>query len=281
MQIIRTVSELRAAVSAYRKQGKLIAFVPTMGALHAGHLALIEFARKHADVVVSSIFVNPKQFGPNEDYQTYPRQEEVDCEKLASKNVEIAYLPDAKSMFPQGFSTKISVEGIKEGLCGASRPGFFDGVALVVSKLLIQVMPDVAVFGEKDYQQLLVVTQMAKDLDLPIEIKGAPIVREQDGLAMSSRNVYLNAEERQIAPAIFQTLLSVAEKLQHSPEAVESALTWGKEQLTSKGFRVDYMELRDAVTLKPLDRLHSPARLLVAAFLGKCRLIDNIAVNPR
>lgn len=279
MQIIRTSPELRAAVNAYRKQGKRIAFVPTMGALHAGHLALIEFARKHADVVVSSIFVNPKQFGPNEDYQTYPRQEEADCEKLASKNVEIAYLPDAKSMFPEGFSTKISVEGIKEGLCGASRPGFFDGVALVVSKLLIQVMPDVAVFGEKDYQQLLVITQMAKDLDLPIEIKGAPIVREQDGLAMSSRNVYLNVEERQIAPTIFQTLQLIAGKLQQ--ESVESVLNWGKEQLASKGFRVDYLELRDAAMLKPLDNLHKPARLLVAAFLGKCRLIDNIAVNPR
>ena len=278
MNIVRTIPELRSAVAAYRQQGKRIAFVPTMGALHAGHLSLIDFARKHADVVVSSIFVNPKHFGPNEDYNTYPRQEAEDSAKLESKQVEIAYIPDAKVMFPLGFSTRISVEKVKEGLCGASRPGFFDGVALVVAKLLLQVMPDVAIFGEKDYQQLLVITRLAKDLDIPVEIIGAPLIREQDGLAMSSRNVYLNTEERQLAPNIYKVLQSIAEKLHTSPEAVESACEWGKKELEGLGFKVDYLELRDAQNLEPMSKLDRKARLFAAAYLGKCRLIDNIAV---
>lgn len=277
MHTIRTFTELRPALAAYREAGKRIAFIPTMGALHAGHLSLVEYARERADVVVASIFVNPKQFGPNEDYSTYPRREAEDCEKLASKQVDIAYLPDVATMFPEGFSTQVSVKGISNGLDGTSRPGFFDGVALVVTKLLLQVMPDIAVFGEKDYQQLLVIKRLAEDLNIPVEILGAPIVREKDGLAMSSRNQYLNTEERQLAPAIYQVLHEVVEQLRQSPDAVEKHCKWGIEALETKGFRVDYLELRDSITLAPLKVLSPPARLFVAAFLGKCRLIDNIS----
>lgn len=279
MQIVRNLAELHQVLAVHRQQGRRIAFIPTMGALHAGHMSLVSYAKNLADVVVTSIFVNPIQFGPNEDYNTYPRQEEADCQKLTDHQVDIAYIPTARNMFPEGFATRITVKGLKEGLCGASRPGFFDGVALVVAKLLIQVMPDVAVFGEKDYQQLLVVKQLAKDLDIPTEIYGAPILREQDGLAMSSRNVYLDERQRKIAPGIYKTLQSVAKKLPASPGDVEQLCAWGIEELRSLGFdRVDYLELRDARSLEPLKTLKTPARLLVAAYLGKCRLIDNIEV---
>lgn len=278
MNIIHTISDIRHAVAAHRQAGKRIAFVPTMGALHAGHVSLVEMARNHADIVVASIFVNPKQFGPNEDYGSYPRQEAEDCHKLADKQVDIAYLPNATEMFPEGFSTHISVKGVSAGLCGASRPGFFDGVALVVTKLLLQIMPDVVILGEKDYQQLMVINRLVEDLNIPVEVLGAAIVREQDGLAMSSRNVYLNAEERRVAPGLYRMLNQMVEKLHNAPGSVAEVCEWGKQSLTAQGFRMDYLELRDAATLAPMEVLNAPARLFVAAFLGKCRLIDNVRV---
>lgn len=279
-KIIHTTQELSALRAEWRSQKAKVGLVPTMGALHAGHLSLIPQVREQVEKVVVSIFVNPTQFGPNEDFARYPRHEARDITKLTSMGVDAIYLPKAEAMYPKGYATVVHVAGLGEGLCGPLRPGHFDGVATVVAKLLIQVMPDVAIFGEKDYQQLQVIRHMAKDLNLPVKILDGATIREKDGLAMSSRNQYLSDAERVVATALFRILQQTATALRAQPEAVEALLVAGEKALFTAGFQsVDYLQLCDAETLKPLGRLEGKARLLVAAYLGKTRLIDNIAVE--
>lgn len=256
-----------------------MALIPTMGALHAGHLSLVAQAKEQADKVIATIFVNPTQFGPNEDYSRYPRTEKADIAALESVNVDAVYLPSAETMYPEGFSTGISVSGITSTLCGAARPGHFDGVAIVVCKLLLQALPDIAIFGEKDFQQLQVIRRMVTDLNLPVRIQGAPIIRESDGLAMSSRNRYLSEAERKIAPALHQTLLKTAHILKKNGRSSEILPKMIDEILATGFSSVDYLELRSVNNLTLLETLSEPARLLVAARLGTTRLIDNIAVE--
>ncbi|MGK2286720.1 pantoate--beta-alanine ligase [Pedomonas sp. V897] len=280
MKIVRTVADLRETVNDWRKAGLRIALVPTMGALHQGHLSLVEAARARADRVVASIFVNPKQFGVNEDLSRYPRQEARDAELLDGAGCHLLFAPTVEEMYPAGFATSISVTGVSEGLCGAARPGHFDGVALVVTKLLNMARPDIAIFGEKDYQQLAVIRRFVEDLNIGVEIIGAPIVREADGLAMSSRNVYLSEAERAIASALPKTLTRVRDQIAGGAD-VASALADGVRDLLAAGFAsVDYLELRDARTLEPLQTLDREARLFVAARVGTTRLIDNLPVRP-
>lgn len=277
---VRTTAALREQVDSWRKAGLRVALVPTMGALHEGHLSLVRTAKTHADRVVASIFVNPKQFGANEDLSRYPRQEARDAELLESAGCNLLFAPAVDEIYPNGFATTVSVAGVSSGLCGAHRPGHFDGVATVVAKLLNMARPDVAIFGEKDYQQLQVIKRLNEDLNIGVEIIGAPIVREADGLAMSSRNAYLNDEERRIAGALPQILISVRNRLQ-SGEAVAVVLDDGRRALLDAGFNeVDYLELRDAGSLTVLNRLNQDARLFVAARVGSTRLIDNLPVRP-
>ncbi len=277
---VRTIPDLRARVRAWRAQGLRVGFVPTMGALHDGHIALVQTAKARCDKVVVSIFVNPTQFGPNEDFDAYPRNEAADLARLAAANADLAYLPSVDIMYPPGTSTTVNVTGLTERLCGAARPGHFQGVTTVVTKLLLQVLPDAAFFGEKDYQQLKTITRMARDLDIPSEIIGVPTVREADGLALSSRNVYLSPAQRVQALAIPRTLQAVAQRLADGSDAGPH-LAWGVAELLRSGFdNVDYLELCDAEDLTPLPRTGArPARLIVAARIGKTRLLDNIAVG--
>jgi len=280
LPVFRSVAALRQQVAAWRKDGLRIALVPTMGALHLGHLTLVQEARKQADRVVVSIFVNPTQFGPNEDFSAYPRQEAEDVAKLESIGTHGVFAPAVEEMYPPGASTTVSVRGVSEGLEGDFRPGHFDGVATIVSKLLIQAAPDIALFGEKDYQQLKVISRMAKDLDLPVVIQGVATVREADGLAMSSRNAYLSPEQRSIAPALHRVMRQCLAHLQ-AGAAAETCLAAGIGEILGAGFAsVDYLALCDAETLRPLAGLDRPARLIVAARLGKARLIDNIEALP-
>ena len=277
--IVRTVAELRADRAKWRKAGEKIALVPTMGALHQGHLSLVALAKEKADRAVVSIFVNPMQFGPREDFHLYPRDEAGDLAKLAAAGADLVFIPDVAEMYPAGFSTRINVGDLTEDLCGAARPNHFDGVATVVAKLLLQCAPDVAIFGEKDYQQLLVIRRMVRDLNLPVEILGGPIVREKDGLALSSRNAYLSPAERRIAPLLHQTIAQVAADLANGRGADDAAEA-GRFKLEAAGFRVNYVAVRDPETLKPLHGPVKEARVLAAAFLGKTRLIDNLPVPP-
>ncbi len=273
-----TVTALREAVGAWRARGETIALVPTMGALHAGHLALVEEAGRRADRTVVSIFVNPAQFGPAEDLAAYPRDEAEDLARLAAFGVDLVFTPGVTEMYPDGFATEVRVAGLAEGLCAAFRPVHFTGVATVVAKLLAQCRPDFALFGEKDYQQLLVVRRLARDLDLAVEIVGVPTVREADGLALSSRNAYLSAEERAVAGRLNRVLAETAGCIAGGG-GVAGTLARGREKLAAAGFDgVDYLELRDAETLEPVTGLARPARLLAAVRLGACRLIDNLAV---
>jgi pantoate--beta-alanine ligase len=251
--------------------------VPTMGALHAGHLALVAEARRAAKRVVVSIFVNPRQFGANEDLGRYPRREAADARLLTEAGADLLWLPGVEEMYPAGYATNISVGGVSEGLDGAARPGHFDGVATVVIKLFNQVQPDVALFGEKDFQQLAVIRRMAVDLNLPIDIVGVPTQREDDGLALSSRNVYLSPEERAKAVALPRAL-GIAATAIAKGQSPDDALATARETLTAAGFAVDYVELVDSATLGAPDA-RKPRRLLAAARLGSTRLIDNIAVN--
>jgi pantoate--beta-alanine ligase len=273
-KLIATVAELRAALAPWRAGG--LGMVPTMGALHEGHLSLLAQARRHAPRTVVSIFVNPTQFAPHEDFAAYPRTLDADLEKLAGK-ADIVFAPNAREMYPEGFATTVTVGGPAVGLESDFRPHFFAGVATVVTKLLLAAMPDVAVFGEKDYQQLLVVRRLAADLALPTRIIGADTLREADGLALSSRNAYLSAEERETAAKLNAILKqSIARARVGNLRAAED---WAGDALLEAGFRkVDYVAIRDAETLNVIDTLERPARVLAAAHLGRTRLIDNMPV---
>ena len=273
--VVREPTILRAMTAAWRRSGARIALVATMGALHEGHAALIRAARADADRVVVSIFVNPRQFGPNEDFARYPRDEAKDVAFAATAGADLIYAPAVEAMYPQGYATTVSVAGLTEGLCGAHRPGHFDGMATVVSKLFLQTMPDITFFGEKDYQQLLIVRRLVADLDMSVDIRAVPTIREADGLALSSRNRFLTPEERVIAPRLAATLQRMAVQLANAPKAVAMVLAEGCASLEVAGFVVEYLELRDAVTLAPCAPGGNPARLLVAARLGATRLIDN------
>ena len=280
MQIIRELASLRAAVREFRDAGQRIALVPTMGALHAGHLALVEEGLRRADVAVTSIFVNPKQFAPHEDLERYPRRERADAQLLEKAGCAILWAPPVEEVYPDGFATTISVSGVSEVLDGAARPGHFDGVATVVLKLFQQVKPDVALFGEKDWQQLAIVRRMAADLDLELDIVGVPTVRDDQGLALSSRNAYLTEDELVRARALPRALGEAAAAIGRG-EPVAGALAAAVVRLTEAGFApIDYVALRDAETLVPIEMLgERPARLLAAARMGNARLIDNLAVT--
>ena len=281
MQIIRDIEALGPAVAELRAGGRTIALVPTMGALHAGHMALVAEAKRRADHVVASIFVNPLQFGAGEDLATYPRREAADSALLEEAGCALLWTPHASAMYPDGFATTVRVAGLGEGLCGATRPGHFDGVATVVAKLFAQVRPDAALFGEKDYQQLAVIRRLARDLDTGVDVIGVPTQRDADGLALSSRNAYLSDEERAAARALPRALGEAAIAIV-SGVAVDEAIERARERLAAAGFDpIDYVELRDARTLAPMQILDRPARLLAAARLGRTRLIDNLAAEPR
>ena len=278
-RVIRTLPALSRALAARRARGERIALVPTMGALHAGHMALVNGAQRRANCVVASIFVNPTQFAPGEDLATYPRTFAADIAALAALETDLVWAPSKETMYPAGFSTLIVPQGpAKAGLEDAFRPHFFAGVATVVAKLLIQCAPDFAMFGEKDYQQLKVVTQLARDLDLAVRIVGVPTVREPDGLALSSRNRYLSSHERAAAPTLYRVLIDCANKIA-AGQGVASVLDAGIGEIVAAGFVLDYFEARHAETLAPLASLKDgPIRLLVAARIGDTRLIDNVAV---
>lgn len=277
MQTIRRIDTLRQALAEWRAAGDTIALVPTMGALHAGHMALVAEAKLAARRIVVSIFVNPKQFGANEDLSRYPRKEIADARMLADAGVDLLWMPAADEMYPAGFATNVSVTGVSEGLDGAARPGHFDGVATVVAKLFNQVRPDIALFGEKDFQQLAVVRRMVADLDFAIDVRGVPTQRDDDGLALSSRNAYLADEDRAKAVALPRALGVAAAAVERGGDA-DDALATARESLIAAGFEVDYVALVDAETLGTADPAR-PRRLLAAARIGGTRLIDNIAVN--
>ncbi len=277
--IIRSLTDLRDQVTTWKRAGETVGVVPTMGALHQGHLSLVRAAEQDCDRVIVTIFVNPKQFNSPEDYEAYPRTEEDDARKLSSFRVDAVYVPDGPQMYPDGFATNISVAGITDGLCGAHRPGHFDGVATVVTKLFTQTMADSAYFGEKDYQQLQVVTRLAKDLDLPIEVVGCPTIREEDGLAMSSRNLLLSDRARIWAPELNRAMQDMAEGLLKG-EDFNTLKAQATARIAAANFtEVEYLELRAADTLELMTQADRPARLLAAAWLAGVRLIDNIAVG--
>lgn len=277
--VIRSVQGIRAQVKSWRAAAETVALVPTMGALHAGHLDLVRLAKARCRRAVVSIFVNPAQFAPHEDFDRYPRDEAGDLAKLASVGCDAVWSPDRTEMYPDGFATRIAPAGAAEGLESDFRPHFFGGVATVCCKLFTQVAPDIAVFGEKDYQQLTVVRQMVRDLNLPLEIVSLPTVRESDGLAMSSRNAYLSPEQRRIAPTIHRVITRIAEAAAGGGAAA-AAITEGKGTLEAAGFKVDYLDVRDADTLTPpIPGSQHRLRVLVAAWLGKTRLIDNLPVE--
>ncbi len=278
LPVVRSTLALRQQVAAWRAAGLSIGFVPTMGALHEGHLSLVCAAKERCQRVVASLFVNPRQFAPHEDFERYPRDEAGDSALLASAGCDLLYAPERAAMYPDGFATNVIVADVSAPLEGEFRPHFFGGVATVVTKLLMQALPDTAFFGEKDYQQLLVIKRLARDLDIPVEIVGCPTIREADGLAMSSRNAYLSADERRIA-ARLNMVLHDAIKAMRAGAAAEAAEREAESHLIAAGFSgVDYVAVRDAATLGPLRDLNTPARILAAAWLGKTRLIDNIAL---
>jgi pantoate--beta-alanine ligase len=275
MESARTVVALRAKIRAWRAAGERIALVPTMGALHDGHLSLIDIGKRRAHRVVASIFVNPKQFNESADLARYPRREAEDAAMLRRTGCDLLFLPPPEAVYPRGFATTVSVAGLDKPMEGAARPGHFDGVATVVAKLLLMAFPDVAIFGEKDWQQLAIIRRMAADLDIPVEIIGAPIIREADGLAMSSRNAHLTPEERAVASALPRTLRATALSLAEGT-AVAETLSAARAALGSAGFKVDYLTLADEQTLLPVPGPRPGARLFAAARLGNTRLIDNM-----
>jgi pantoate--beta-alanine ligase len=274
--LARTIAVLRHAVAGWRRGGETVGMVPTMGALHQGHLALVEQARRDNARVVVTIFVNPTQFAANEDFGAYPRTERADMEKLAGVPIDLLFAPTAAEIYPPGFATTIAVGGPAEGLESDFRPHFFRGVATIVGKLLLSGLPDRAYFGEKDFQQLLVIKQLARDLNVPVEIVGCPTVREADGLALSSRNAYLDPAERRLAPRLYVVLREAAERVR-AGAPIDEVLASGRRSLAEAGFQVDYLEARDAATLGP-PAAGGALRLLAAARLGRTRLIDNVPV---
>ena len=282
LTVVRSVGELRAAIAAWRAAGQTIGLVPTMGALHDAHMTLMRTARTRADRVVATIFVNPTQFGSNEDLSAYPRREAQDIETLRADGIDLLFAPDVAEMYPDGFATTVTVAGVSEGLCGEFRPGHFAGVATIVTKLLLQSLPDIAFFGEKDYQQLQVIRRLARDLDIPVEIAGLPTVREADGLAMSSRNQRLDPARRAIAPRLHEVLQMVAAQVASGIPAGQACAA-GRSELEAAGFDpVEYLEVRDSDSLQPPGTHPDPKRshrVLAAAWLGDVRLIDNIAAN--
>jgi pantoate--beta-alanine ligase len=281
VQIITSLPILRDRTRLIRNEGGTLALVPTMGALHAGHMALVARAKQQADHVIVSSFVNPKQFGVGEDLDRYPRREAEDAAMLASAGVTALWMPSVDQMYPAGFATNISVSSLGEGLCGANRPGHFDGVATVVAKLFTQVRPDCAIFGEKDWQQLAIVRRMAIDLNLDVDVIGMETEREEDGLALSSRNAYLDAAQRAAAIALPNALKAAVVAIE-AGKTVSAALSAAKAAIRSAGFaKVDYVALVNAATLEPLDSNDVPARILAAARIGNTRLIDNYAVKPK
>jgi pantoate--beta-alanine ligase len=277
VQTVRQLAELREAIGAYREAGERVALVPTMGALHDGHMALVEAAKRAGNRVIVSIFVNPMQFGPNEDLAKYPRREAADSRMLAGAEVDLLWLPPVEVMYPEDFASTVSVSGVSEVLDGAHRPGHFDGVATVVTKLFNQVQPQVALFGEKDWQQLQVIRRMVADLDMAVEVVGVPTQREDDGLALSSRNAYLMPEDRARAVALPRALGAAERTISEGGDA-EAALAQAREALTAAGFEIDYVALVDAETLDD-PTAGRPLRLLAAARIGGTRLIDNIPVT--
>jgi len=280
VHIVRNIADLRLAVANLRISGEKIALVPTMGALHRGHIALIDEARGRGCQVVASIFVNPTQFGVNEDLDAYPRREAADAAMLEAAGTALLWAPDVATMYPQGFATSISVGGVSERWDGAARPGHFAGVATVVTKLFQQVGPDIAFFGEKDFQQLAVIRRFVADLDMDLEIVGVPTQRDDDGLALSSRNAYLSPEERIVARILPRALGEAAAAIGRGGD-VAAILAAARSRLAEAGFEpIDYVALVDAASLEPIDRLDGPARLIAAARLGRTRLIDNLAVEP-
>lgn len=276
LAVVRSVAALRRAVGAWRAAGEGVALVPTMGALHAGHLALVARARQLSPRVVASLFVNPTQFGPNEDFSRYPRNEADDARKLAASGTDLLFAPSVEEMYSPGFATRVDPGPIADRLCGRVRPGHFIGVATIVTKLLLQAQPDIACFGEKDFQQFQIIRRVVRDLDISARIEGVPTVREPDGLALSSRNAYLSPAERAIAPALHRTLTGVTARIAQGTLPREAAAE-GADALLRAGFaKVDYVEACDAETLEPLERLDRPGRVLAAAWLGATRLIDNV-----
>ncbi|RWD49586.1 MAG: pantoate--beta-alanine ligase [Mesorhizobium sp.] len=279
--IVTTVARLREIVAAWRRDSARIAVVPTMGALHEGHLSLVRAALERADRVIVTLFVNPKQFNSQADLAAYPRTEDEDAAKLAPLGAHLLYAPDGFEMYPDGFATTVAVNGVSEELCGAFRPGHFQGVATVVTKLFLQTGAGLAFFGEKDFQQLHVVRRLARDLDIPIEVVACPTVREADGLAMSSRNLRLSSQQRQAAPKLAEILFETAERLA-TGLAAEDVLAEARQAILSAGYReVEYLELRAEDDLSLLEEAGRPARLLVAAWLGDIRLIDNVTIRPK
>lgn len=278
LPVVRDVLSLRNEIAAWRKAGLRIGLVPTMGALHEGHLSLVRTAKEKTDRVVTTLFVNPRQFAPHEDFERYPRDEAGDSAMLASAGCDLLYAPERAIMYPPGFATNVIVTDVSTPLEGEFRPHFFGGVATVVSKLLLQSLPDTAFFGEKDYQQLQVIKRMTRDLDIPVAIEGCATVRESDGLAMSSRNAYLNADERKVA-ARLNAIMHDAIKAARAGAPIDATEAEASQHILAAGFSsVDYVAIRDAETLAPIVDLARPARILAAAWLGKTRLIDNMAV---
>ncbi|MEB0040721.1 MULTISPECIES: pantoate--beta-alanine ligase [unclassified Pseudomonas] len=278
MNTVKTVRELRAAVARARSEGKRVGLVPTMGNLHSGHAALVLKAAQRTDFVVASIFVNPLQFGPNEDLATYPRTLPADQETLLQAGCHLLFTPSVDEMYPHGMDnqTRVSVPHLSEGLCGGSRPGHFEGVATVVSKLFNMVQPDLAVFGQKDFQQLAVIKALVRDLNMPIQIIGEPTVRAADGLALSSRNIYLSEEQRAAAPALYSAIKLIADRIQNGEKDLERLLAEGRALLEAAHFRTDYLDVREATTLRPAAADDQDLVIMAAAYQGSTRLIDNL-----
>ena len=279
IDIIRTTTALRSRIGELRRDGLRVGLVPTMGALHAGHFSLVKRSIDSTDRTCVTLFVNPKQFGPGEDLEHYPRDEEADAAALASEGAHLLFAPGVDEMYPSGFSTLVSVAGIGDKLEGQFRPGFFEGVATAVTKLLLQALPDAAFFGEKDYQQLCVVRRAVTDLSIPVEIVGCPTVREADGLAISSRNAYLSAKDRAAAPALLEIMGELRDRVRRG-EAVDDATMWARQALLARGFaRVDYLSVYDVESFEPAADTGSQSRILAAAWLGGTRLIDNLPLT--
>ena len=274
MKVIKKIDDLKVI-----DKKRPIALIPTMGNLHEGHLSLVKQSINLQLSPLVTIFVNPLQFAPNEDFETYPRRENSDVHKLIEEGVDLLFAPDVNEMYRSDATTTISVGGLTDCLCALSRPGFFDGVATVVTKLLLQALPDIAIFGEKDYQQLLVIKRLATDLDIPVEIIGAPTIREEDGLALSSRNVYLDTKSRSIAPSMYNILTQYASDISNGND-IEKSLRLAKQNMQKSGFeKIDYLDLRSSQTLQACNDIKRPSRLFAAAWLGSTRLIDNLAIT--